>query len=233
MVRRAAAPGLRAEFDREAPGYDRAARASMPAYSALHRTLVWGIPYLPTRRFRVLELGVGTGALTSALLQTFPHAEVVGVDVSPRMIAAARKRLRADRDRVELVAGRLEEFREGTYDVVVSALAIHHLEDRDKWALFRRVYRSLSSGGYFGDGDDHLPEDPLFDSRYAQLAAGELGGAASRGSYRAPQLVWHEHERFDHPCTVTAEVGALERARFAHVGVPWRYFGQAVVWAYR
>ncbi|HTT16760.1 MAG TPA: class I SAM-dependent methyltransferase [Thermoplasmata archaeon] len=233
MARSVGLPALRAEFDREASAYDRTARASMPGYTELHRTLVRGIPLLPTRSFRILELGVGTGALTSAVLGTFPHAELVGIDVSPRMIAAARRRLHAFRDRVELLAGRLEDAWEGRYDVVLSALAIHHLQDREKWRLFRRVHRSLSSGGYFGDGDDHLPEDPLFDSRYAQIVAAESGPGAARGPYRSPQVAWHEHERFDHPCTVTAEVAALERARFAHVGVPWRYFGQAVVWAYR
>jgi tRNA (cmo5U34)-methyltransferase len=233
MARVAGQPALRAEFDREASTYDRTARESMPAYTELHRALVGGIPFLSTRSFRVLELGVGTGALTSAVLSRFPHAEVVGIDVSPRMIAAARRRLRRYRDRVLLLAGRLEAAWEGRYDAVLSALAIHHLEDRDKWRLFRRVYRSLSPGGYFGDGDDHLPEDPVFDSRYAQIAAAQMGGRAARGPYTIPQLVWHEHERFDHPCTLTAEVAALQRAGFPHVGVPWRYFGQAVVWAYR
>jgi len=205
----------------------------MPGYTELHRALVRGIPFLPTRSFRVLELGVGTGALTSALLATFPHAQVVGIDVSPRMISAATRRLRAHRDRVELIARSLEEPWEERYDVVVSALAIHHLQDREKWTLFRRVYRSLSPGGYFGDGDDHLPEDPLFDSRYAQIASAEFSTAPPRGPYRSPQVAWHEHERFDHPCTLEAEVAALRRARFPHVGVPWRYYGQAVVWAYR
>ncbi len=233
MSRSGATPSLRQEFDREAPGYDRTARASMPGYTELHRALVRGIPFLPTRSFRVLELGVGTGALTSAVLQTFPQAEVVGLDVSPKMIAAARRRLRPFLDRVELRAGRLEAAWEGRYDVVVSALAIHHLLDQQKWALFRRIARSLTPGGYFGDGDDHLPEDPVFDTRYAQIAASEFGGRSPRGPYRSPQVVWHEHERFDHPCTVDAEVAALRRARFPHVGVPWRFFGQAVVWAYR
>ncbi len=233
MTRSVGSPSLRAEFDREAPGYDRTARASMPGYSELHRTLVRGIPLLPTRSFRILELGVGTGALTSAVLETFPHARLVGIDVSPKMIAAARRRLHAYRDRVELLAGRLEDAWKERYDVVLSALAIHHLADREKWGLFRRVFRSLAPGGYFGDGDDHLPEDTLFDSRFQQIASSEFGRSPAHGSYRSPQVVWHEHERFDHPCSVEAEVAALKRARFAHVGVPWRYFGQAVIWAYR
>jgi len=223
----------RREFDREAAGYDRAARASMPGYSELHRILSRGIPYLPTRSFRILELGVGTGTLTELLLSDFPHARVTGIDLSPRMIARARQKLRPYRDRVELVAGPLESFREEPYDGVVSALAIHHLTDPEKWRLFRRIHRVLPPGGYFGDGDDHLPEDPVFDTRFAQIASAASRGPRGRSAWSSPQAVWHEHERFDHPCTLPAETARLERAGFAHVGVPWRYFGQAVVWAYR
>jgi tRNA (cmo5U34)-methyltransferase len=223
---------MRREFDREASGYDREAPASMPAYSDLHSALVWGIPFVPTRSFRVLELGVGTGTLTARILATFPHAQLTGIDLSPRMIALARRKLRPYRDRVELIAGDIARFPETPWDVVVSALAIHHLRDAEKWRLFRRIRRWLTSGGYFGDGDDHLPEDPIFDVRYSEIASrlSRPGGPASEWS--SPQQVWHEHERYDRPCTLTAEVNALQRARFHHVGVPWRFFGQAVVWAY-
>jgi tRNA (cmo5U34)-methyltransferase len=219
-----------AEFDREAAGYDRTASQTMPGYDELHQTLLWGIPFAPTRRFRVLELGTGTGTLTTRLLARYPHAELVGVDLSKRMIAVSRAKLRRYRDRVVLLQADLAEFpTDAPYDAVLSSLAIHHLEDRAKWALFRKVRRSLASGGYFGDADDHLPEDPVFDSRFAQVAQ-ELVGSSQPA---ALQRVWHEHERFDHPCTLSDELVHLERAGFAHVDVPWRFFGQAVVWAYR
>jgi tRNA (cmo5U34)-methyltransferase len=224
---------LRREFDREAAGYDRTARASMPAYSDLHRTLLGGIPYAPTRQFRVLELGVGTGTLTALILEQFPHARVTGIDLSQAMIGRARIKLRPYRDRVTLVVGALEDFEPAPYDAVVSALAIHHLPDRDKWTLFRRVHRTLPRGGYFGDADDHLPEDPLFDQRYAQIASAAQRSGRSGEAWARLQEVWHEHEQFDRPSTVAAETAALERAGFTHVGVPWRFFGQAVVWAYK
>ncbi|MCI4364805.1 MAG: class I SAM-dependent methyltransferase [Thermoplasmata archaeon] len=226
-------PALRREFDREAPAYDRTARASMPAYSDLHRTLLGGIPYSPTREFRVLELGVGTGTLTALILEQFPHARVTGIDLSGRMIARARTKLRPYRDRVELVDGDLVDFAEGTYEAVVSALAIHHLTDPAKWRLFRRIYRALPRGGYFGDADDHLPEDPLFDQRYAQIASAAQRSPRGGQAWARLQEVWHEHEQFDHPSTLVAETAALDRAGFHHVGVPWRFFGQAVVWAYK
>ncbi|MGA8710869.1 MAG: class I SAM-dependent methyltransferase, partial [Thermoplasmata archaeon] len=127
----------------------------------------------------------------------------------------------------------LEKFEERPYDAVVSALAIHHLSDTDKPKLFRRIYRNLPRGGYFGDADDHLPEDPIFDQRYAQIASSLQGRAQAGTRWANLQEVWHEHERFDHPCTLAAETAALDRAGFAHVGVPWRFFGQAVVWAYK
>lgn len=223
----------RREFDREAAGYDRTARASMPGYSELHRTLVRGIPFVSTRAFRVLELGVGTGALSSLILSEYPHARLTGIDLSPRMIAQARRRLRRFGRRAELRDGRLEDSWDGEYDVVLSALAIHHMTDSGKWRLFRRVYRSLGRGGYFGDGDDHLPEDTVFDAQYFRVASDEGVRATRKSRWRSPQEVWHEHERFDHPCTLAAETAALVRAGFPHVGVPWQFFGQAVVWAYK
>ncbi len=205
----------------------------MPAYSDLHRTLIGGIPFAPTREFRVLELGVGTGTLTALLLEQFPHARVTGIDLSQRMVARARTKLRPYKGRVELVVGALEAFEPAPYDAVVSALAIHHLTDREKWGLFRRVYQSLRAGGYFGDADDHLPEDPLFDQRYAQIASAAQKSPRGGAAWMRLQEVWHEHEQFDHPATLADETAALERAGFAHVGVPWRFFGQAVVWAYK
>ncbi len=44
MTPSGASKGMRREFDLEAPGDDRTAAASMPGYSDLHRTLIWGIP---------------------------------------------------------------------------------------------------------------------------------------------------------------------------------------------
>jgi tRNA (cmo5U34)-methyltransferase len=223
----------RQEFDREASRYDRTARASMPGYLDLHRTLVGGIPFLATRGFRVLELGVGTGTLTELMLEEYPQATVTGIDLSPRMIAQARTKLRPYRERVELIPGDIASFEERPYDVVLSALAIHHLSDAAKWRLFRRIHRVLTRGGYFGDADDHLPEDPVFDTRYAQIASGLRPRGKGPARWTSPQQVWHDHERFDHPSTLADEVAALERTGFAHVGVPWRFFGQAVVWAYK
>ena len=44
---------------------------------------------------RVLDVGCGPGNSTELLAARYPQAEIVGIDSSPEMIAAARKRLPA------------------------------------------------------------------------------------------------------------------------------------------
>lgn len=222
----------RQEFDREAQGYDAIARNTMPRYRELHQMLEWGVPYLPTRSFTVLELGCGTGTLTARFLAAFPHARITAVDISDEMIRHARSKTRKFRDRVEFRRGHFIDLKlPGPFDAVISALAIHHLIDAEKGRLFKSVARWLPPGGYFGNADDHLPEDPLFDYRFREIAAGVPSGGAplSTGASRA----WHRHDLFDHPTTLGNELELLRRARFGHVGVPWRFLGQAVIWAYR
>src|SRR5579871_3008966 len=123
----------RAEFDREAASYDRTALETMPRYEELHRMLLWGIPYLPTRALRILELGCGTGTLTARLLEGFAHARVVAVDLSPQMLARARRKLARWKGRVEFVRAHLAELEvEGPFDAIVSALALHHLSEAER-----------------------------------------------------------------------------------------------------
>ena len=71
---------------------------------------------------RILELGTGTGETARRLLSVHPGARLIGIDASEAMLAIARADLNAD-----LRAQRLEDpLPEGPFDLVVSALAVHH-----------------------------------------------------------------------------------------------------------
>jgi tRNA (cmo5U34)-methyltransferase len=108
---------------------------------------------------RVLELGTGTGETALRLLDRHPEATLVGVDESRMMLEAARGRLPAER--VELNVGRLEDpLPDGPFDLVASALCVHHLRGAEKAELFARVAAALAPGGRFVLGDVVVPEDP-------------------------------------------------------------------------
>jgi SAM-dependent methyltransferase len=108
---------------------------------------------------RVLELGTGTGQTARRLLERHPSAELVGVDESAAMLSAARAALPAGR--VSLHVGAIEDgLPEGPFDLVATALCVHHLEGTLKRDLFARVREVLAPGGRFVLGDVVVPADP-------------------------------------------------------------------------
>lgn len=105
----------------------------------------------------VLDLGIGTGETAAAVLAVHPAAHLTGIDQSEPMLAQARARFPGADLRVQ----RLEDpLPEGRYDLVVSALAVHHLDAAGKADLFRRVHARLHPGGRFVLADVVIPGDP-------------------------------------------------------------------------
>jgi tRNA (cmo5U34)-methyltransferase len=107
---------------------------------------------------RILDLGTGTGVTARRVLEHHPRARLVGIDENSDMLEAARRILPAGAD---LRVARLEDaLPSGPFDLVVSALAIHHLDATGKADLFRRVAAILGTGGRFVVGDLIVPDDP-------------------------------------------------------------------------
>lgn len=132
-------------------------RAEIPRYEELQDRVVDAT--LGMRVRRVLELGVGTGETARRVLAAHPAAVLVGVDGSTEMLSAARAALPSER--VDLRPGRLEDpLPTGGFDLVVSVLAVHHLQPDGKKALFRRIAAAVSARGRFVLGDVVVPERP-------------------------------------------------------------------------
>jgi ubiquinone/menaquinone biosynthesis C-methylase UbiE len=93
---------------------------------------------------RVLDVGCGTGAFLERLMVATTERYAAGVDVSPAMLAEARRRL-SDYPHVDLLEARAEAlpFEDGTFDVVVSASVLHYTErPRDALTEAGRVLRA-------------------------------------------------------------------------------------------
>jgi SAM-dependent methyltransferase len=79
---------------------------------------------------RWLDVGCGTGALTSAVLASAAPVEVVGVDPSEGFVGYARRTVTDERARFEVrSAAELADFGE-TFDVVVSGLVLNFIPER-------------------------------------------------------------------------------------------------------
>lgn len=101
------------------------------------------------RNGRVLEVGCGQGVGVELLLDRFGAGEVVGIDLDPKMIRRARKRLRHRADKVEINMGdacSIDEPDE-SFDAVAEFAAIHHVPNWPK--ALAEISRVLRSGGLF------------------------------------------------------------------------------------
>jgi tRNA threonylcarbamoyl adenosine modification protein (Sua5/YciO/YrdC/YwlC family) len=107
----------------------------------------------------ILELGTGTGETAARLLERHPDAALVGIDVSEPMLVAARSRLPDGRGSFH-VARLQDPLPDGSFDLVASALCVHHLDGEEKADLFARVAAALVPGGRFVLGDVVVPDDP-------------------------------------------------------------------------
>lgn len=182
--------------------YAETVRAEIPAYDKFQELIVLAA-YAEWRGGRVLELGTGTGETARRLLERLEGAEMVSIDESPAMLAEASKVLPTDR--VQLIQRRLQDpLPEGPFDLIVSALAIHHLDDHEKPGLFARIRDTLGPAGRFVLADVIVPDYPA--RALIPLTPG-----------------------YDRPSPLADQLGWLRAAGFRSADVVWRNDDLAIV----
>jgi SAM-dependent methyltransferase len=122
---------LRKAFDRLAPVWDdnRSSDAFAPVEAA--------VDALGDAPSRVLDIGTGTGAVAQLVGERFPDAEIVGVDVSERMIEEARRKV-GDRVRFHIADAERLPFADDSFELVTLGNMI---------PFFDEIERVTASGG--------------------------------------------------------------------------------------
>lgn len=167
----------------------------------------------------ILDLGCGTGNLIALLLREYPGARMVGVDPSEGMRRACEAKF-AGSERVEIAGGDALgiPFPAGSFDIVVSNYALHHVPPQRRAECAAEIARALRPGGrlVYSDpfcGVDAPPEDParmrdLLEKQVAQVLydfekgafemmkiklATMVKGIFAEGEYMTTPEVWSSH----------------------------------------
>ena len=201
--------------------YDQRIRTFIPNYEELLDQTAGAIGPDATT---VVDLGVGTGALSAQCLKHAPKARVLGVDADDTMLPIAQERLG---DRATFVKGDFLRVELPRADAVVATLALHHIRSRAvKVRLYERIRAVLRRGGALVSGD----YNPSLN-RERSLEERDMWLAHLRKTYtrrKAAQLLedWSHEDTY---VPLRAEVGLLETAGFRTVDVHWRRDGFAVI----
>jgi SAM-dependent methyltransferase len=208
--------------------YDRRVRTFIPGYedmlaavAAACATALRGV-----RRPTVVDLGIGTGALSARCLDAVPSLAIVGIDNDPAMLGVAMRRFSRRKAPVTLIRGDFRRTPLPPAHAAVGTLALHHLRTpRIKGAFYRRLADELGEGGLILTGDCH-------PSSIARLAAGQMDAWVShmRRSYSDAETheffrAWADEDTY---VPLEAEMAMMQKAGFA-VDVAWRQGAFAVI----
>ena len=211
--------------------YDTQIRSLIPLYDELIPEVARGLGHAERPVRRIVDLGIGTGALARACLEVVPGTRIFGIDADPDMMAIARARLGRLSRRVTMKVGSFLDAPLPVCDAMVASYSLHHIRTRRaKLAFYQRCYRTLRPGGVLINGDCAPASTTRGFSRDLDLWFTHLGktfGSRARG-----RRVYESWAAEDVYVPLADEIRLLERAGFT-VDVPWRRSPFAVIVAAR
>lgn len=213
-------------FGTMAADYDVIARLGMPVYDeqldAIESCLLDGLT-------TVLELGCGTGALTSRLVRRYPDAQITAIDAAQEMLDIARGRLQANGE-AKRVSFRTELFEDLTlekqsHELIAANMSLHHVAD--KQPFYSMLRQALQQGGLLVFGDELQVTLPHIEERYwsAWLAFARQPGHLNEK--QVAEIIRHTEE-LDHYETLPRQLELLTKAGFTRVDCTWRKLNYAV-----
>jgi ubiquinone/menaquinone biosynthesis C-methylase UbiE len=155
---------------------------------------------------RILDLGCGTGSTTLLLKRSFPNAEVIGLDLSPYMLAVANDKAQQAKLAVQFQHGNAEQtgFADHSFDLVTASLLFHETPPEVSSDILQECFRLLKVGGEVAilDGNQAVLRQTewlteIFEEPYIKAyASGSLDAWMSRAGFGSVQTddLWWIHQ---------------------------------------
>lgn len=213
------------KFNQKAKEYDSEIRALIPCFDDFYGVTIDCIDFKGDNP-KVLDLGAGTGILSQFLLEKYPNAEIVLIDLAEEMLKEAEKRFEGN-DNISFICDDyiIHEFNT-KFDIIISSLSIHHLTGTEKKVLIEKYYDLLNDGGNFVNADQVLNPNKCVED-YFKSKLDEHTGEISEKAYGEAKI----RRTYDKPSSVDFQLECLKNAGFDHVGIPYKYYVFAVFWA--
>lgn len=218
-------------FNKSAADYDQLRRILIPCFDDFYKTAVEIIPNNRLASLKILDLGAGTGLYSSMVQSIFPNAEFTLLDLAFEMLEKAQFRFsKMGKFPRILIGNYVEVDLDDSYDLVISALSIHHLPDCDKQSLYQKIYNILNPGGMFVNADQVLGKTTDLEKLYRQHWLNSvLALGISHEDLKAAQ------KRMEYDCMTPLDVQLswLEGAGFQNVDCWYKNFSFTVFGGYR
>jgi tRNA (cmo5U34)-methyltransferase len=173
----------------------------------------------------VLDIGAGTGLFTQFIYDQNPGLHFTLIDLSGEMLNVARRRFEGADNFEYRELDFSKDSLPGKYDIIISGLAIHHLEDTDKAKLYKNIYQALNEGGLFINADQVAGKNLLFDSLYKFHWRETVSNS---GLDREALIQAFERTKLDKLAPLETQLKMLEKAGFNEVDCIYKNMNFAV-----
>ncbi|WP_249164828.1 class I SAM-dependent methyltransferase [Methanobacterium alkalithermotolerans] len=218
---------IKKHFDDEAEEYDKLILTLIPHYHEMIDALILSIPFAPEYDIKVLDLGCGTGNISKKVKERFPQAHITCVDMAEKMIHMAKNKLSKYSD-ISYVLSDFQNLKiEEEYQVIISSLALHHLENNQaKIDFYKVIYQSLVRGGAFYNADVVLGSTDYLQNLYLEKWKEFMAKNYSEEEIENKWLPVYRQE--DKPVEMRCHIEWLKECGFKKVDVLWKYYNYGV-----
>jgi tRNA (cmo5U34)-methyltransferase len=216
---------IQRKFDAISKKYDEQRRKFIPCFEDFYETTV-SVASVDKENPDILDVGAGTGLLSAFLMERHPDASFTLIDISEKMLDMAKDRFR-NNSNVKYIAADYSkyDFTE-KYDMVVSALSIHHLEDEEKKELYKKSYSILKENGIFINADQVHGETPFIENLNKTTWRQSV---EKSGLPEEEILAGYERTRLDKDSKLDQQLDWLKEAGFCDVSCIYKYYQFAVM----
>lgn len=218
---------IQEQFNSVSKKYDSQRRYLIPCFDDFYTVCLPLVDQLKSAK-KVLDIGAGTGLFSQFIYQQNSALHFTLVDISSEMLALARERFAG----LNNFAFKELDFSVdpivGNYDLIISALAIHHLEDDQKALLYQNIFSALNPGGLFINADQVEGRGDWFDDFYKSnwKETVKKSGLDEHAIERA-----FERIKLDKFAKLETQLQMLEQSGFSDVDCIYKYNNFVVITA--
>lgn len=216
---------IKEKFDDISEKYDKQRRKFIPCFDDFYGVTV-SVASVNVENPDILDIGAGTGLLSAFLMEKYPQASFTLIDISEKMLDVAKERFRNNSNVKYIVADYSKYPFTEKYDIVMSALSIHHLEDKEKKEIYRKSYSLLKQNGIFINADQVYGETPFIETLNKETWRQYI---EESGLPEEEVLAGYERIRLDKEAKLDQQLDWLNEAGFFDVSCIYKFYHFAVI----